>query len=569
MDAKPYLVIARKYRPQTFDEVMGQDPIATTLKNAITMNRTAHAYLFTGPRGVGKTSMARIFAKALNCKNGPTVEPCGKCQACVEIEGARSFDVLEIDGASNRGIDEIRALRENVKFAPALGKFKIYIIDEVHQITNDGFNALLKTLEEPPAHVKFIFATTAANKVPATILSRCQRFDFRRIPTQLIADTLKEICKKEKIKADDDALYVIAKFADGGLRDSQSILDQVASSVDGKVTAKDVLKSLGSLEEEELFSLMDALSANDAKTALLVLNGVLDKGKDPSLFMEKLLEHTRNLLFLSVSEDLASLVDATESYKKSLSEQKGRFTKEDLFYFFSVISHTLQIMKRFEMKRVPLEIALIKLAHRVPMDNISKLLEGLKSPEKKTLIFESKAEKPSISQRPAAEAPASVEAPAKSAPEEEEPDASDIEELPSEDLNLKPELPEKKITSLDTVWQPLLRALKAEKISVASYLAEGEPIGFTNGLAKISFPERLSFHRESLEMEVNRKLIERHLSSLLDEPIRVEFQSVKEAAGKAPGKPAAFIDDIVTKNPESAEALKSAMSLFGGKIVGS
>ena len=259
MDPKPYLVIARKYRPQTFDAVVGQGHISTTLKNAITLNRIAHAYLFTGPRGVGKTSMARIFAKALNCKNGPTIEPCGKCQVCTEIEGARSFDVLEIDGASNRGIDEIRALRENVKFAPALGKFKIYIIDEVHQITNDGFNALLKTLEEPPAHVKFIFATTAANKVPATILSRCQRFDFRRISTQTIADTLKEICKKEKIKIDDDALFVIAKFADGGLRDGQSILDQVASSTQGEITAKDILNSLGSLEEEELFGLMNAL----------------------------------------------------------------------------------------------------------------------------------------------------------------------------------------------------------------------------------------------------------------------------------------------------------------------
>src|SRR3989338_3038095 len=254
MNPKPYLVIARKYRPQTFDEVVGQDHISTTLKNAITLNRIAHAYLFTGPRGVGKTSMARIFAKALNCKNGPTITPCGKCHACIEIEGTRSLDVFEIDGASNRGIDETRALREDVKFAPALGKFKIYIIDEVHQITNDGFNALLKTLEETPAHVKFIFATTSANKVPATILSRCQRFDFRRIPTQTIADTLKEICKKEKIKIHDEALYVIAKFAEGGLRESQSILDQVASSVDGKVGAKEVFRSLGSLEEEDLLS---------------------------------------------------------------------------------------------------------------------------------------------------------------------------------------------------------------------------------------------------------------------------------------------------------------------------
>ncbi len=555
MDPKPYLVIARKYRPQNFEEVIGQDPISTTLKNAIEMNRIAHAYLFTGPRGVGKTSMARIFAKALNCKNGPTASPCGKCQACLEIEGARSLDVLEIDGASNRGIDEIRALRENVKFAPALGKFKIYIIDEVHQITTDGFNALLKTLEEPPAHVKFIFATTSAHKVPATILSRCQRFDFRRIPTRDIASALKEICKKEKIKIEEEALFVIAKFADGGLRDAQSILDQVASTMADKVTSKEVLQSIGSLEEEELFGIMDALADHDAKKALLILNGVLDQGKDAALFMEKLLEHTRNLLFLNVSQELAGLIDATESYKKSLSAQKDRFTKEDLFYFFSVITHTLQTLKRFEMKRIPLEIALIKLAHKAPMNDISEILETLKTAEKKTEIPDKIENKP---------------APAKAAEEDAAESESEFEELPEGDLQVKEPSQEKNISSLDAVWQALLRALKNEKISVASYLAEGEPMSLVKGLAKISFPERLSFHRESLETETNRKLIEKHLTSLLDEPVRVEFQSVKElpgptAGGKIAAKPVEFSNEPAA-SPESAGVLKSAMQIFGGKI---
>src|SRR3989338_8089338 len=383
MNPKPYLVIARKYRPQTFDEVVGQDHISTTLKNAITLNRIAHAYLFTGPRGVGKTSMARIFAKALNCKNGPTITPCGKCHACLEIEGSRALDVLEIDGASNRGIDEIRALRENVKFAAAAGKYKIYIIDEVHQITNDGFNALLKTLEEPPAHVKFIFATTSAYKVPATILSRCQRFDFRRISSDTIAETLKEICRKEKIKSDDDALFAIAKAADGSLRDSQSILDQIAASTEGKITKTDVVCSLGVLEEEKLIELMDALAKKDASSALFMLDASLNEGKDPGLLMEKLLEHVRNLLFLSVSEELVELVDATESYKKSLLKQKTEFSKEELFYFFSVVSHTLQILRRFEMKRIPVEMALVKLAHRAPVQLISQALEQLKGLQKK------------------------------------------------------------------------------------------------------------------------------------------------------------------------------------------
>ena len=385
METKPYLVLARKYRPKTFDDVVGQEPISTTLKNAITLKRIGHAYIFTGPRGVGKTSMARIFAKALNCASGPTVTPCSKCVSCLEIESGRSLDVLEIDGASNRGIDEIRALRESVRFSPAAGKYKIYIIDEVHQITPDGFNALLKTLEEPPAHVKFIFATTAAQKVPATILSRCQRFDFRRIATERIVEVLRDLCKKEKIKAEDDALYMIAKAADGSLRDSQTILDQMAASSENKISKSEVIQSLGALEEERLIEIVDALQKKDAASALVFLDGVLKEGKDPGLFLEKMLEHTRHLLFLNVSADLLDLVDATESYKKALLKQKDAFSREELFYFFSVITHTLQLLRRFEMKRIPIEIMLIKLACRVPMESIAEVLEQLKTAEKKTL----------------------------------------------------------------------------------------------------------------------------------------------------------------------------------------
>ena len=559
MESKPYLVIARKYRPRTFDEIIGQEHVATTLKNAVSLGRIGHAYLFTGPRGVGKTSMARIFAKALNCKNGPTPDPCGKCQACLEIEGARSLDVLEVDGASNRGIDEIRALRENVKFAPALGKFKVYIIDEVHQITSDGFNALLKTLEEPPPHVKFIFATTAANKVPATILSRCQRFDFRRIPTDTIASTLKDICKKEKIKADDEALFVIAKAADGSLRDSQSILDQIAASGPERITKASVAHSLGSLEEERLIEIMDALAARDARTALLTLDAVLKEGKDPVLFLEKLLEHARNLLFLKVSPDLAELVDAPESHKKALLRQRDLFTKEDLFYFFSVISHALVTMRRFDQKRVPLEIALVKLAHRVPMEDLAEALKALKNApsEKKTPVSFTPAPTPAplsalsgksrLTRRDSAE------------------DVPEIEELPTEDLPVaKPSRSETApAASLGSVWQTLLRALKQEKISVASYLAEGEPGDIRGNIARVSFPERLSFHRESLETGENRALIEKHLSVLCGTKLRIEFDSVKDTAPGA-GLPA----DLPSESSAPPEgAVQAAIGIFGGKII--
>ena len=553
MEAKSYLVLARKYRPQSFDEVIGQDHVTTTLKNAVSLNRIGQAYLFTGPRGVGKTSMARIFAKALNCKTGPTTTPCGKCQTCLEIETGRALDVLEVDGASNRGIDEIRELRENVKFAPALGKFKIYIIDEVHQITPEAFNALLKTLEEPPAHVKFIFATTAAHKVPATILSRCQRFDFKRIATETIAAALKEIAKKEKIKIDDEALFAIAKAADGSLRDSQSILDQIAASAEEKISKSQVIRSLGALEEETLVSLMQALADHDAKTALLILDAALKEGKDPGLFLEKFLEHIRNLLFLKVSEDLVSLVDATDSYKKSLVEQKERFSKDGLFYFFSVILHASQTLKRFELKRVPLEMALVKLAQAVPMEDISKAIEALRFLEKKNdrpQPAPGGSSVKSLISKPASRL-------------EEERDEPDIVDLPSEDVSLSLKPHEKKGVSLDGVWQLLISALKNEKISVASYLAEGEPMGLVDSVAKISFPERLSFHRESLETLENKKLVEKHLSALLEQEIRVEYESVKELSGSDGSLSLGNSKSGASVDP----ALQSAMSIFGGRIV--
>jgi DNA polymerase III subunit gamma/tau len=559
MESKPYLVLARKYRPRTFDEVVGQEAAATTLKNAVTMQRIGHAYLFTGPRGVGKTSMARIFAKALNCQNGPTVTPCGKCVSCTEIDAGRALDVLEIDGASNRGIDEIRALRESVRFSPSSGKYKIYIIDEVHQITTDGFNALLKTLEEPPAHVKFIFATTSAQKVPATILSRCQRFDFRRIPTERIAQVLRDLCKKEKIKADDEALFVIAQAADGSLRDSQTILDQIAASGDGKIAKDDVIRSLGVLEEDRLAGIMQALSQKDAAKALTLLDETLKEGKDPVLFLEKMLEHVRNLLFVHVSADLLDLVDATESYKKALLKQKEALNRDELFYFFSVLSHAVQTLRRFDMKRIPIEVALIKLACRVPMQSVAELLEGLAA-EKKTPVREELRPAP----RPAASA-APVAPPKKAAKpdvDEEDEDIPEIEELSGDKEVLLPL--EKASGSLDAVWEALIQAVKSEKISAASYLADGQPYSLKEGVAIIGFPPKLNFFKETLELNDNKRLIEKHLGALLHADVRVQFETMKELAKpedaeepkRAPALP-----------PEENPALKSAINILGGRVI--
>src|SRR3989338_11015030 len=293
-----YLPFARKWRPQDFSEIIGQEHITTTLENAILMDRLHHAYLFAGPRGIGKTSTARIFSKALNCEKGPSVKPCNECGTCKEITSGFSMDVIEIDGASNRGIDEIRNLRETVKFSPSKGRFKIYIIDEVHMLTTEAFNALLKTLKEPPMHVKFIFATTEPHKVPATILSRCQRFDFKRIQIKDIIAKLREVSKVERIDIDEDAFLYIAKASDGSMRDAESILDQIASFSKGKGHLKDVIDSLGMIDQETLFRSAELIINKDTKAGIHLVDEILNSGKDTKQFLLELLEYFRNIMIV-------------------------------------------------------------------------------------------------------------------------------------------------------------------------------------------------------------------------------------------------------------------------------
>ncbi len=378
-----YRVLARKCRPQVFEEVLGQEHVVRTLQNAVAGGRIAHAFLFSGPRGVGKTSIARILAKALNCETGPTPTPCNRCVHCREITNGNAIDVREIDGASNRGIDEIRELRENVKFAPASGRYKIYIIDEVHMLTTPAFNALLKTLEEPPAHVIFIFATTETQKVPATILSRCQCFDFRRIPLKQIADNLKKISTEEKIRISDNGLYWIAEAGDGSLRDAQSIFDQVISYAGSEIEDKAVEEILGRSDRRFLFVLSEAVLARNAGRCLTIIDEAYNAGLDMRYFYQTLLGHFRNLLFTGIAGERNALVDLPAEEAIKLKAQAAGQPTESLQRLLEILMAEEESVRRSMNPRLNLEAVLCRMAYLSPLIPIEAVLARMEGLEKR------------------------------------------------------------------------------------------------------------------------------------------------------------------------------------------
>lgn len=512
-----YLVLARRWRPQTFKEIVGQGHITRTLINAIQQNRIAHAYLFVGPRGVGKTSTARILAKALNCEKGPVPVPCQNCISCRDITSGRSLDVLEIDGASNRGIEEIRQLRENIKFSPVHGHFRIYIIDEVHMLTPEAFNALLKTLEEPPLHVKFIFATTAPQRLPATILSRCQRFNFRLISVKEIIRQLKQILREEKLDISDNALYQIACEAQGSMRDAESILDQLVAFGDKKIEEKDVFLLLGRVSKDILFKFIESILSGDFPGVISHFNQIVDKGESPHQLLVDVVSHLRNLLFIKLGKAGEAQLDIIEENLSVLRKHAAMIGEKEIISLIDTLSSASQDMKWSSSPRLVMEVTLIKIVHDIRGRNSEADTHPSSAHTQIKVVSSSK----------------------------------------SDGLNLD------KIRSR---WPQVIEKVKKEKMTAGACLIEGEPVKFHYPVLTISFENEFGFHRETIEKIENKRIVENVLREIFKQDLMIHCTSSEVSL---PGD----IEKGFQKDPVSSHTaphqniIDKVIKLFNGKIV--
>lgn len=551
-----YIVLSRRYRPKSFNEIVGQKHVVTTLVNALQSDRVAHAYLFAGPRGVGKTSMARILSKALNCQKGTTDTPCNKCSTCNSITNGNDIDVLEIDGASNRGIDEIRNIRQNVGYAPAVSKHKIYIIDEVHMLTKEAFNALLKTLEEPPEHVKFIFATTSPGRVPDTVQSRCQRFDFKNISIPDISNRLAQICKAENIAAEEEVLQSIAKYARGGLRDSESILDQLASFCHEEITLKDVYDIFGVVSEEKLSGLINSFIEKNPELSIEIFHDIMESGKDIEGFIDQLLIYIRDLLLVSVCKKERDTIETVSGDLNLLRMQSSSFSPETLMYMFQVISEAKTKTRDLLQQKIYLEVLFVKLATMEELRPLSSVLDKIEGMKR---MFEGSAED---TDKVVSISKADVPAPAKPG----------IQAKPSHDSAVLDKKASPDISLADT-WNKVLIELQTKKKTTWALLKNARVLNIDDNEAIIEVPKNYLVHKERLEKPEEKRIIDGCLEKVTGKKIHIKiivskngFQVVDNKSSSQgvvqEGKGKKLDDDI-----KNEPMVKKAIEFFDGSIV--
>ncbi len=553
-----YIVLSRRYRPKSFEDIVGQKHVVTTLVNALENDRVAHAYLFAGPRGVGKTSMARILSKALNCQKGRTANPCNKCSTCNSITCGNDIDVLEIDGASNRGIDEVRNIRQNVGYAPSASKYKIYIIDEVHMLTKEAFNAILKTLEEPPEHVKFIFATTSPSRVPDTVQSRCQRFDFKNISVSDISDRLEQICKSENISTEKEVLQSIAKYARGGLRDSESILDQLASFCHEKITLRDVYDIFGVVSEEKLSNLVNSFIQKKPELSIEIFHEISENGRDINGFIDQLLLYIRDLLIVSVSNNKEQdIIENISADLNLLRKQSSSFSPETLMYMFQIISEARTKPGDSLQQKILLEVLFIKLATMEELKPLSTVLDKIEGMRK---MFEG-----------------NVEAVDKIVPISGEDTSLQIEpEIKETPSNNCVDLSEKTIPNVNVTdtWDKVMKEILTKKKTTWALLKNARALNAVGNELVVEVPNNYLIHKERLEKSEEKRIIESCLEKVTGKKLHVKFVVSKNGFkiadntrnnkhGVVQERRSKRLEDDVKEEP----MVKKTIEFFDGSIV--
>lgn len=503
----------RKWRPQTFDEVVGQEHVVRTLRNALLSGRVHHAYLFAGPRGTGKTTTARLLAKAVNClEPEPAKRPCNHCAICKAINEGRLMDLIEIDAASNTSVEDVRELRERVGYRPSDARYKVYIIDEVHMLSTAAFNALLKTLEEPPPHVIFVLATTEPHRVPATVLSRCQRLDFRRVPLADIVARLRYLTRQEGIQADEDALHLIARYATGSVRDAESLLDQLAAYTDRVVTVEAVRAALGAGDEETVVALTDALAERDVGRGLAVINDAADRGTDPRQFARQMTDHLRTLLLVRLGA--AVPLQISESLRPAVQAQAARFTPRQLSRALRLFGQAAADTRTTWQPQLPLELAFLEaVLSEDGGESEQRSGRGEEAPRAEPTASRPTATTtpPPPATRPASPTTRPVTYPARS-PQTTAPEPSVREEPPPGEGGIS-------LEEVTQRWNDLLRLLRPINHSLEALMRSGKPLKVEGGALLIGFA--YPFHRDKVDEEANRRAVEDALEKLLGQPVRV------------------------------------------------
>jgi len=546
-----YQVSARKHRPMTFAEVTGQTHVVRTLTNALASGRTAHAYLFSGMRGVGKTTMARILAKALNCEKGPTPTPCLACVSCREIGAGMSFDVMEIDGASSNSVDDVREMRETVRTAPAHGRYRVYIIDEVHMLSAAAFNALLKTLEEPPAHVVFVFATTEAHKIPPTILSRCQHFTFRRIPRREVVDTLKRVTAAEGITIDDRSLSALARASDGSLRDALSLLDQAVAFGGKRVEADQLMILLGAVPHELLRGVLEAVLARDAAGALKALAAVQDHGCDVRQFCGELMEHVRNLLVAKIVPDAGDLIELGPDEQAEIKADAARLTVEHIQELFRVFLQAEDGIRASQYPWFVVEMAAVR-ASRVGQEQAAP---APARPETKVAPAP-----PKVAPQAAPLSKASEPGPS-SAPRAERPQPV-LESTPPPPARPEP-------VNLD--WEAVVARILAERPNIGAFLEESGLVGMAGDLVTIGFPAAAGTALKMMQQESYQQAVAEACSVLAGRHLRVRVVSLESGTAVPTAAQLRREREATRERHLRDEALanplvQEALSVFGGEV---